>query len=123
MVVITKVIGGLLVATGIIAYLATGMDSVTALAPAILGVILVVLGMLAGNPDKTRTMMHVALVASLLGVLASLMPLRDLGDFFAGDAERPGAVVAAGLMAILCVIHLALGVRSFIAARSGDSPD
>lgn len=117
MVTVTRVVGALLLIAGIIAYLATAMASPTALAPAGVGLVLLTLGLLAGRADWRRHLMHAALVVSLLGVLASLMPLRDLPAFLAGTAERPGAVAAAGTMAVLCLIHLALGIRSFVAAR------
>lgn len=116
MVTTTRVIGSVLVLVGVGSYLVTGRESVTALAPTAVGVLLLVLGLLAGG-TRTKGMVHAALVVSLLGVVASFMPLRDLPTLFAGDAERPGAVVAAGAMALLCATHLALGVRSFTVAR------
>lgn len=117
MITVTRAIGALLVLAGFVAYLATDRQSMTALAPAAVGVLLLIFGFLAGKPERTRSMIHAALGVSLLGLLASGMPLRDLPALFAGDAERPGAVVAAAVMALLCLVHLALGVRSFLAAR------
>lgn len=118
MVTITRLIGGLLIVTGVVAYMSTGAESVTALAPAFVGAILLVLGLLAANPERTRTMIHAALGVSLLGVLASIMPLADLPALLSGDdVERPAAVVTAGFMALLCLVHLAFGIRSFRAAR------
>jgi hypothetical protein len=119
-VAITRGIGAVLVVVGLVAYLGTGMESVTALAPAVLGVVLGVLGLLAGKPDLHRHMIHAALVVALLGLLASAMPLMELPALFAGEAERPVAVVTSGLMALLCLVYLVLGVRSFVAARSED---
>src|SRR5690606_37148766 len=93
MVMITRVIGALLIGVGVVAYVATGAESVTALAPAVVGAILLALGLLAGGPGRVATMVHLALVVSLLGVLASLMPLRDLPAVLRGDeVERPSAV-------------------------------
>lgn len=117
MVMATRVIGLLLLITGPVAYAVTGGQSPTALAPSVVGLLLLVLGLLAGREERRRTFIHAALVVSLLGVLASGMPLRDLPDLLAGNAERPAAVVTSAIMAVLCLIHLVLGVRSFLAAR------
>lgn len=127
MVTITRLIGVALILVGVIAYVSTGAESVTALAPAVVGVLLLVLGVLAGDPGRVRSMMHAALVVSLLGVVASGMPLRDLPTLLAGDdVERPVAVVTAGIMAVLCLVHVGFGVRSFVLARrargSGSTP-
>jgi hypothetical protein len=116
-VAITRGIGAALVLVGLVAYLGTGRESVTALAPAVLGVLLLALGLLAGRPALHRHMIHAALVLSLLGLLASAMPLMSLPELLAGEADRPAAVVASGVMALLCLVHLVLGVRSFRSAR------
>lgn len=118
MVTTTRVISAVLVLVGVGAYIATGRESATALAPAVVGVLLGLLGA-AARGRRTKAVIHSAMVVSLLGVLASVMPLRDSPALLAGDAERPGAVVAAGAMALLCAAHLFLGVRSFVAARRG----
>jgi hypothetical protein len=117
-VLITRVLGGVLLALGVIAYLATGMASATALAPAAPGALLLILGLLAGREDRRPTMIHVALGVALLAVLASGMPLMELPDLLAGEeVERPAAVVTSALMALLSLAYLVVGVRSFIAAR------
>lgn len=118
MVSVTRIIGLLLVIGGVVAYIASGADSFTALAPAFVGVILFVLGTLAAQPERRAMMIHLALGVSVLGVLASFMPLRDLPALIRGDdVERPYAVATAGYMAVLCLIHVILGVRSFVEAR------
>jgi hypothetical protein len=117
-VTITRLTGAVLVVLGLGAYLGTGAESVTAVAPAVPGVLLLALGLLAGRESRRRHMIHAALVVALLGVLASAMPLAELPALLAGeDVERPAAVVTSGLMALLCAAYLALGVRSFVVAR------
>ena len=120
MVTLIRTVGGVLVVAGVVAYLITGMASVTALAPAVPGLILVVLGVLAGDETRRRSMVHAALVVALLGLLASAMPLMELPALLAGDAvDRPAAVVTSTLMALLCLVLLVAGGRSFLAARRG----
>lgn len=118
MVTVTRALGAVLLVLGVGAYLGTGTESVTALAPAVPGLLLLVLGVLAGNEDRRRHMIHAALVVALLAVLASLMPLMELPALLAGDdVERPAAVIVSALMALLCLVYIGLGVRSFVAAR------
>ncbi len=118
MTTITRVIGAVLIALGLAAYLGTGAESATAAAPAVPGLLLLVFGLLAGREHLHRHMIHAALVVALLGLLASAMPLAELpallGD---GEVERPVAVLASAAMALLCLVYLLLGVRSFVAAR------
>jgi hypothetical protein len=122
MIVVTRVIGTALLVLGVVAYLGTGGASATAAAPAVPGVLILVFGVLAGRESLHRHMIHAALLVALLGVLASAMPLAELPALLGGEeVERPVAVVTSGLMALLCLIYLVLGVRSFVAARQGAS--
>ncbi len=120
MIVVTRLIGAALLVLGVVAYLATGGASVTAAAPAVPGVLILVFGVLAGRESLHRHMIHAALVVALLGLFASAMPLAELPALLTGEeVERPVAVLTSGLMALLCLIYLVLGVRSFVAARRG----
>ena len=115
---LTRGLGAVLIAVGVVAFLATGSDSPTALIPAVLGVVLLVLGFLAGRENLHRHAIHAALVVALLGALGTLMNLVELPALLGGgDVERPGAVIASTITFVLCVAYVALGVRSFIAAR------
>lgn len=115
---LTYAIGGILTALGVIAYVATGAASVTALIPAFVGVLLLICAALAHQRASLRRhAMHAALVIALLGALGSLMNVAKLGELVAGTAERPSAVVVSTIMFVLLVVHIAMGVRSFIAAR------
>ena len=61
--------------------------------------------------------MHAALLIGLLALLGTARSLLKLPAAFDGTAERPAAVFAQAATAVLSVVYLALGVRSFIAAR------
>jgi hypothetical protein len=114
---LTFTIGGILTVLGIVAYVATGAVSVTALIPAFVGVLLLVCATLARRPALHRHSIHGALVIALLGAAGSLMNVVKLGDVLAGTAQRPSAIVVSTIMFVLLVFYIAMGVRSLIVAR------
>jgi hypothetical protein len=119
MLALTTWTGALLVATGVVAYVATGAASFTALIPAAVGILLLIAALIGRRSENARKhAMHVALAIALLGALGSLMNVVKLGDLFAGTAERPGAIIASTVMFVLLVVYLAAGVRSFVQARA-----
>ncbi|HVJ66294.1 MAG TPA: hypothetical protein VM901_13630 [Bdellovibrionota bacterium] len=116
--IVTIVYGLLLLALGIISYVGTGMISVTALIPAFFGLPLVICGFLARDEAKLRHAMHAAAMLGLLGFLGSLRGLLSLPALLSGEAlERPDAVKAQAIMAILSLIFVVLCVKSFIDVR------
>ena len=60
---------------------------------------------------------HVALLIGLLALMGTARSLFKLPAAFDGTAERPAAIFAQAATAVLSIVYLALGVRSFIAAR------
>lgn len=115
---ITRLIGTVLIVVGVVAYVATSGASWSAFIPSIVGALLLVAGIIAGNERARPHAMHAALLVSLVGLLSSFMPLRSLPDLLGGgEVERPGAVISAAIMAVLLAIHLVAGIRSFAAAR------
>lgn len=113
--------GGILTATGLIAYLVTGAESITSLIPAVIGVLLLIAGGVAARaPGARRHAVHAALVIALLGALGSLMNVAQIGDLISGDAERPAAIVVSLIMFVLLIAYLAAGIRSFVAARKAE---
>lgn len=99
---------------GIASYVATGRTSVTALIPAIFGVIFVICAWIARSESMRKHAMHAAVAVGLIGALASLA--RAVPAVMAGDATRP-AVLSQIAMAVLLLVYVYLGVQSFIAAR------
>lgn len=114
-------VGGLLAAVGVIAYVASGAASWTALIPAIVGALLIVCGLIALRTAYRKHAIHAAMGIALLAVLGSLMNVVKVGQLLAGTAERPAAVVTSLIMFVVLVVYLAFGIRSFIAARRGRS--
>lgn len=121
---VTQGIGALLIALGAAGYVVSGADSPTALLPALLGVVLLVLGVLAQRQALRRHAIHGALVVALLGLLGTLMQVAELPALISGgDVERPIAIVAGTLTFLACLAYLALGIRSFATARRASATD
>lgn len=119
---LTRAAGLVLVAIGVIAFVGSGADSVTALIPAALGAVLVVLAVLADRrPERRAVWAHAALGVALLGVLGSASRLGDLPDLLAGnDVELPWATGANAAVTVVLVAYLVAGFRSFRAARAAE---
>ena len=120
MILLTRATGALLIVIGVAGYALTGAESVTALLPAILGLPILGLGLWGGQESRRRTAVHAALVLALLGFLGTLVNVIELPAVLTGgEVERPTAVVVSSITSLICLLYVALGVRSFIAARKG----
>ena len=113
--------GVLLILIGIIGYgygMTGGAASPTALIPAVLGLILAILGFLAkAKEDLRKHIMHAAVVVGLLGFLGTASSFLKIPALLNGTAERPAAIVAQLATALVCVLFVLLCVRSFADAR------
>lgn len=111
-------IGAILTATGLAGYVLTGATSLTALIPAAVGLILLVLGLVARRqPDVRQHVMHIAVIVALVGLAGSISGLLALpGALSAGGGVRPALVMRAG-MALMLLVYLVVAIRSFVAAR------
>jgi hypothetical protein len=110
--------GVALIVLGVVSYVATGAVSITALIPAAFGIVLALLGVVALNEHRRKHAMHFAVLIGMLGILGTFRGLAAMPRAVSGgDVERPAAVIAQGIMAILMIVYVALGVRSFVAAR------
>src|SRR5215218_1451851 len=90
--------GRILILLGIIGYgygMTTPNPSITALIPAVFGVILMALGHIAQSKENLRKhLMHGAVLVGLIGFLATVSSFLKLPALFAGTAERPAAVIS-----------------------------
>jgi hypothetical protein len=114
------VVGIGLVILGLGSYFGLGRESVTAFIPAFFGVPLVVLGAVAAKSSGKLRMhlMHAAAMLALLGLIGSFGGVPDVFKLIGGaELARPKASIAKAIMALLCVVLLALSVKSFISAR------
>lgn len=111
------VCGTLLVLIGILGYvngLMTNHESNTALIPAAVGIILLLLGVFARMREGLRRhLMHAAVIVALLGFLASAGRLVSK----LGELSYNAAVVSQVSMALVCLLFVILAVKSFMDAR------
>jgi hypothetical protein len=123
MVKITIWTGIILFVLGLVSFILTGSQSFTALIPSAFGVLLFICALIAGNENRQKIAMHIAQVLALLGLLGSISGLVKLliYVFGTGMLERPAAIIAQTIMAIICLIYLILGIRTFINARKTQS--
>jgi hypothetical protein len=111
-------VGVILTLLGVIGYFASGGASATALIPAGFGVLFMILGLIARNQARRKHAMHGAAVLALVGLAATFTgALKAFTLMGGGTVERPQAVIAQGVMALLCLVFLIFAIRSFIQAR------
>ncbi|QBI18248.1 hypothetical protein ER308_00780 [Egibacter rhizosphaerae] len=112
MIRLTQGLGVLLIALGLAGYTLGETQHWTALLPAGLGAVVLVLGIVAALVSAHQHFVHAALVLALLGALGSL---RQVGALVTGDTGI--APVVGTLAAVACAVYVGLGIRSFVAAR------
>jgi hypothetical protein len=110
--------GVALIVLGIAGYFGSGAASVTALIPAFIGAVFLVLGLLARNEKLRKHSMHASMLVALLAIAGTFRGVIGVFAWLGGTPpERPLAVVAQMVTAVLCLLLLIGGIRSFIAAR------
>ena len=117
---VTLVFAVLFIALGLAGFITTGSSHPTALIPAALGLLLGIFGALSlgPNPSRRKLFMHINVTLGLLGFLGTVMGLIQWFQMLAGaTVKNPPATESKAIMALLCLLYVALCVRSFIAAR------
>jgi phosphate starvation-inducible membrane PsiE len=115
---LTMVFGVLLVVVSLGFWIAMGRVDSAALHPAGLGVLLVLCGALANTENSKRRMlwMHLAVTVGLVGFL--ITGVRAVIQVVKGTtAVNPAAFEERAVVALICLLFVALCVRSFISAR------
>jgi hypothetical protein len=117
---LTLAVGGALVVVGVVVFLGSGAESVTALLPAVLGAVLCGCATAARRPQRRRAALHVAAGVGVLGVMGSSRFINALPDFIDGTGEASGWAVVGQIVAfVLCGVHTVAAIRSFRRARAG----
>lgn len=117
---ITIVFGLVLTLLGLAGYFGSDTKSMTALIPALFGVPLALLGLLALKDSLRKHAMHLAAMVGLLGFLGAAGSMINK-VVKTGGVEYSLALVMQALMALLCAVFVGLCVRSFIQARRARS--
>jgi uncharacterized membrane protein len=112
---ITIAVGAFLIVLGLIGYFGTGMVSWTALIPALFGLPLTLLGLLALQEGWRKHAMHAAVIIGLVGFLGGAFSF--VRPLLSGGEMKPMAAVMQALMALTCAAFVGLCVKSFIDAR------
>ena len=119
---VTLVFAVLLVAVGLIGYIGTGSQHVTALIPAWFGLALGVCGLLSISPSEARRKLfaHINVTIGLLGFIGGAV--EAIRGYLSAKAKGlvPDQIALASkiTMAGLLLVYVILCVRSFIAARA-----
>ena len=112
---LTLSVGTALVLVGIVFYSISESKSMTALIPTWMGLILLVCGIIAVAKEGARKhVMHVGMLVGLLGFLGSA---GRIPKALAGGEGLGLAGTSQLLTAVLCLVYLVFGIRSFRAAR------
>jgi hypothetical protein len=119
---ITIVFGILLIGVGVGGYFQSASHAPTALIPAGMGLVFILLGLLAFKEGLRKHAMHLASVLALLGVIIpGYRGLPGLYTILTGGTlppdARPLAIYANSLTAGLCLVLLILCINSFVQAR------
>jgi len=96
---------------GLVSYVGTGRTSLTALIPAVFGVVFLVLAQVARAESARKHAMHVGMVVALLGIAGTGQRLLGATDF-----TRP-ATMAQLVTVVLLAWYLGKGITSFRDAR------
>ena len=118
MVALSIGLGAILSLLGVIGYVASGAESVTALIPAFFGIPILILGLIGRKENLRKHMMHAVTLLALIGFAGSARGLGGLMNLLSGnDVTRPLATIMQSVMALLTLAFVVLAVKSFIDAR------
>ena len=114
----TLVLALALIVVGLVAYLATGRQSVTALIPAFLGAPLLACALLARRDASRRWALGVASLLALLGLGGTASGVIKTARLVGGaSVERPEAAVTPAVVAVACLAYVVLALRTFLRGR------
>ena len=117
---ISILVGGILSAWGVAAYVISDMGSVTALIPTIMGTPIAVMGSAAAQmPSRRKLFMHIAVVFGLLCALGGLrLPMILM------DTDSSGIlIISHALLLVLGGVYTYACVQSFRWARKNGKLD
>ena len=88
----------------------------------IAGLVLMGLGWWSGRPGKQALAGHLAVVLTFVLMVFTAHATKQVVMLLAGaDVARPAAVVATSVTGILCLVHVTLSIRWFLARKRSES--
>ena len=107
------VLGIVLVVLGVGAYTLSDFASITALIPALFGVLIAILGVVGRQQtDRRRLAAYGIGLLAVLGVLGSMRGIPDIITLLTGEAvESTIAAVSQGAMIVICLVLLAAVIQ------------
>ncbi|MCU4926571.1 hypothetical protein OB905_11360 [Halobacteria archaeon AArc-dxtr1] len=104
---VTIATGAALAVIGVAAYVLSDFASMTALIPALFGILFVILGAVAREPERRRISTYGIAVLALLGISGSAQGLPDIIELVTGGSpESTLAAVTQGTMIIAGAVLL-----------------
>ena len=93
-------------------------DEVATLGTLGVGLGLIMLGLFMRAPKREALVGHLAVVVTFLGMLSSASSVPRAFKLAGGtQIDAPWATVSIALMGVLCLIHVTMSVRWFLARR------
>ena len=106
---------GALLLLGLIGYLATGMQSITALIPAFFGIVVIIVMLLFARLARPSMSAWILLILAVVGLLATIGGIpKVVGLLMGQETARPAAVISQSIMAL---VSLVFGVVMLTIAR------
>ena len=122
MVLFTKITGLILILLGGLGYYL--YETFTVLIPIILGLLILVLGLVADNPNSKRMAIHIAVMFAVIGLVVCWSGVKELpallscGEILSCESvTRPVAVLFRSVMFIVLLPYFIASIRFFIKAR------
>lgn len=109
------IVGAAMVVLGIASWVLTDFASLTALIPALLGILVVGLAAVGRETDRDRLAVYGLAALGAFGVLGSLRVVPDLVAVATGEeVDATVAVASQGLMIVLGLVLVAVAVRAVL---------
>ncbi|MFC4360650.1 hypothetical protein ACFO0N_22160 [Halobium salinum] len=117
-------LGTALVVLGIGAYVLSDFASITALIPALFGVLVAILGVVGRQqPDRKRLAAYGIGLLAVLGVLGSTRGIPDIIALLTGESvDSTIAAVSQGAMIVICLVLIAAVIQFIRETRTTTNP-
>ena len=114
----TYIYAFVLILIGLIGYIVTSAQSITALIPSFFGIVVLILAIWSKNEKRRPLAMHIVSGLALVGFLATVSGIVKVVSLLGGEEiARPEASIAQATMAIVSAGYLCLSITSFVSAR------